>query len=232
MNQNNKEELVWATSWGVSTRLVGGLIMTHSDDQGLVIPPKLAPLQVVIVPIPKPNAEIDEAVEKIMRELKAKGVSVKYDTDKKKRPGFKFAEYELIGVPVRLGIGKRDLANGVVEVARRDTKEKSSQSLEGIADYILQLLDDIQKNLFQRAVDYRTEHTTSVDNFDDFKSVLDSKGGFVSAHWDGTTETELKIKELTKATIRCIPNDGVPEDGKCILTGKPSKERVLFAKAY
>ncbi|MCR9286839.1 MAG: proline--tRNA ligase [Bacteroidetes bacterium] len=232
LNQNNKEELVWATSWGVSTRLVGGLIMTHSDDQGLVIPPKLAPLQVVIVPIPKPNAEIDEAVEKIMRELKAKGVSVKYDTDKKKRPGFKFAEYELIGVPVRLGIGKRDLANGVVEVARRDTKEKSSQSLEGIADYILQLLDDIQKNLFQRAVDYRTEHTTSVDNFDDFKSVLDSKGGFVSAHWDGTTETELKIKELTKATIRCIPNDGVPEDGKCILTGKPSKERVLFAKAY
>lgn len=232
LNQNNREELVWATSWGVSTRLVGGLIMTHSDDQGLVIPPKLAPLQVIIVPIPKPNAEIDEAAEKIMRELSAKGVSVKYDTDKKKRPGFKFAEYEMKGVPVRLGIGKRDLANGVVEVARRDTKEKSSQSLDGIGDYIVQLLDDIQKNLFQKAIDYRTEHTTSVDNFEDFKEVLNSKGGFVSAHWDGTTETELKIKELTKATIRCIPNDNEQEEGKCILTGKLSKERVLFAKAY
>jgi prolyl-tRNA synthetase len=232
LNQNNREELVWATSWGVSTRLVGGLIMTHSDDQGLVIPPKLAPLQVIIVPIPKPNAEIDEAAEKIMRELSAKGVSVKYDTDKKKRPGFKFAEYEMKGVPVRLGIGKRDLANGVVEVARRDTKEKSSQPLDGIGDYIVQLLDDIQKNLFQKAIDYRTEHTTSVDNFEDFKEVLNSKGGFVSAHWDGTTETELKIKELTKATIRCIPNDNEQEEGKCILTGKPSKERVLFAKAY
>lgn len=232
LSKENKEELVWATSWGVSTRLVGGLIMTHSDDNGLVIPPKLAPTQVIIVPIPKPNPEIGEVAEKIMRELKAKGVSVKYDTDMKKRPGFKFAQYEMEGVPIRLGIGKRDLANGVVEVARRDTGEKSSQSLEGIADYVVQLLDEIQNNLFQKAIDYRAEHTTSVDNFDDFKEVLENKGGFISAHWDGTTETELKIKELTKATIRCIPNDGEPEDGKCILTGKPSKERVLFAKAY
>jgi prolyl-tRNA synthetase len=232
LNENQKEEYVWATSWGVSTRLMGGLIMTHSDDDGLIVPPKLAPTQVVIVPIPKPSAEIDEVAEKIMRELKDKGISVKYDTDKKKRPGFKFAQYELEGVPVRLGIGKRDLANGVVEVARRDTKEKSSQPLEGLGAHIKQLLDDIQNSLFQRALDYRNDHITSVDNFDDFKAVLDSKGGFVSAHWDGTTETELKIKELTKATIRCIPNDAQPEDGACVLTGAPSTQRVLFAKAY
>jgi prolyl-tRNA synthetase len=232
LNENQKEEYVWATSWGVSTRLMGGLIMTHSDDDGLIVPPKLAPTQVVIVPIPKPSAEIDEVAEKIMRELKDKGISVKYDTDQKKRPGFKFAQYELEGVPVRLGIGKRDLANGVVEVARRDTKEKSSQPLEGLGAHIKQLLDDIQNSLFQRALDYRNDHITSVDNFDDFKAVLDSKGGFVSAHWDGTTETELKIKELTKATIRCIPNDAQPEDGACVLTGAPSTQRVLFAKAY
>ncbi len=232
LNENNKEELVWATSWGVSTRLVGGLIMTHSDDSGLVLPPKLAPTQVVIVPIPKPNAEIDEASEKIMKALRDKGISVQYDTDKKKRPGFKFAEHEMKGIPVRLGIGKRDLENGVVEVARRDTKEKTSQPLEGIANYVEQLLKDIQNNLFQKALDYRAAHTTSVDTFDDFKGALESKGGFVSAHWDGTTETELKIKELTKGTIRCIPNDAEEEEGACILTGKPSKRRVLFAKAY
>lgn len=232
LNENQKTDYVWATSWGVSTRLIGGLIMTHSDDSGLVVPPKLAPLQVVIVPIPKPNDEIDAAAHKIMADLKAKGISVKYDQDKKKRPGFKFAEYEMRGIPVRLGIGKRDLENGQVEVARRDTKEKSSQPLEGIADHVEQLLVDIQDNLLKRAKAYRDEHTTSVDTFEEFKEVLDGKGGFVLAHWDGTTETEKKIKELTKATIRCIPLDAKPEDGKCILTGNPSKCRALFARAY
>jgi prolyl-tRNA synthetase len=231
-NENNEQEYVWATSWGVSTRLIGGLIMTHSDDDGLVLPPKLAPTQVVIVPIPKPAAEIDEAAEKIMKELRAKGIRVKYDMDMKNRPGFKFAEHELHGVPVRLGIGARDLANGHVEVARRDTKEKSNQPVDGIANYVIQLLDEIQQNLFDRSVKFREEHTTQVDNFDDFKDVLDSKGGFVSAHWDGATETEVKIKELTKATIRCIPIDNEKEDGECVLTGKPSSQRVLFARSY
>ncbi len=232
LDENNKESYVWATSWGVSTRLMGGLIMTHSDDDGLVIPPKLAPTQVIIVPIPKPAAEIDEVAEKIMKALRSKGISVSYDTDMKKRPGFKFAEHELKGIPVRIGIGKRDLENNQVEIARRDTKEKSMQNLDGIENYVEQLLADIQQNLFDRALRYRTEHTTRVDNFDDFKEVLESKGGFIEAHWDGTTETELKIKELTKATIRCIPNDVVEEPGKCVLTGKDSKHRVLFAKAY
>lgn len=232
LNENNQEEYVWATSWGVSTRLMGGLIMTHSDDDGLVLPPKLAPTQVMIVPIPKPEAQIDEVAEKIKRELEAKGITVGYDRDMKKRPGFKFAEHELKGIPVRIGIGKRDLENGQVEVARRDTKEKSLQPLSGIAAYIEQLLDDIQQNLFQKAVDFRTEHTTKVDTFEEFKEVLESKGGFISAHWDGTTETELKIKDLTKATIRCIPNDVEEEEGVDMLTGKPSKHRVLFAKAY
>ena len=206
--------------------------MTHSDDDGLVLPPKLAPIQAVIVPIPKPSEEIDEAAETIMKALKAKGITVKYDTDPKKRPGFKFAEYELKGVPVRIGIGKRDLEKGTVEVARRDTKEKTFQPMEGVADYIEQLLEDIQKNLFDRAVQFREDHTTAVDNFDDFKEVLESKGGFISAHWDGTDETEKKIKELTKATIRCIPLNAPEEDGQCVLTGKPSNRRVLFAKAY
>ena len=231
-NQNNKEEYVWATSWGVSTRLVGGLIMTHSDDDGLVLPPRLAPIQVVIVPIPKPNGEINEVAESLMVELKAKGISVKYDQDKKKRPGFKFAEYEMMGVPVRVGIGKRDLENGVVEVARRDTKEKSQVALEGLADNIQQLLEDIQNNLLSRAKTYRAEHTTEVNTFDEFKDVLANKGGFISAHWDGTPETEQKIKELTKATIRCIPNDAVEEAGKCVFSGEPSNKRVLFAMAY
>jgi prolyl-tRNA synthetase len=231
-NQNNKEEYVWATSWGVSTRLIGGLIMTHSDDDGLVLPPRLAPLQVVIVPIPKPNGEINEVAEDLMAALKAKGISVKYDQDKKKRPGFKFAEYEMMGVPVRVGIGKRDLENGVVEVARRDTKEKTQVALEGLADHIQQLLDDIQDNLLAKAKAYRAEHTTEVNSFEEFKEVLQNKGGFVSAHWDGTSETELKIKELTKATIRCIPNDAVEEEGTCVLSGNPSKRRVLFAMAY
>ncbi len=232
LNENNKEELVWATSWGVSTRLVGGLIMTHSDDDGLVLPPKLAPIQVVIVPIPKPNPEIDEVAEKIMKELRAKGITVQYDMDKKKRPGFKFAEHEMKGIPVRLGIGKRDLEKGVVEVARRDTKDKSSQPLDSIADHIEQLLEDIQQNLFQRAKAYRDNHITEVDTFEDFKTVLEQKGGFLSAHWDGTAATEDKIKELTKATIRCIPQGAKEEAGKCILTGQPSQRRVLFAKAY
>lgn len=231
-NQNNKEEYVWATSWGVSTRLIGGLIMTHSDDDGLVLPPRLAPLQVVIVPIPKPNGEINEVAEDLMTALKAKGISVKYDQDKKKRPGFKFAEYEMMGVPVRVGIGKRDLENGVVEVARRDTKEKTQVALEGLADHIQQLLEDIQDNLLAKAKAYRADHTTEVNSFEEFKEVLQNKGGFISAHWDGTSETELKIKELTKATIRCIPNDAVEEEGTCILTGNPSKKRVLFAMAY
>ena len=231
-NQNNKEEYVWATSWGVSTRLIGGLIMTHSDDDGLVLPPRLAPLQVVIVPIPKPNGEINEVAEDLMTALKAKGISVKYDQDKKKRPGFKFAEYEMMGVPVRVGIGKRDLENGVVEVARRDTKEKTQVALEGLADHIQQLLEDIQDNLLAKAKAYRADHTTEVNSFEEFKEVLQNKGGFISAHWDGTSETELKIKELTKATIRCIPNDAVEEEGTCVLTGNTSKKRVLFAMAY
>lgn len=231
-NENQKEEYVWATSWGVSTRLMGGLIMTHSDDDGLVVPPKLAPLQVVIVPIPKPDAVIDEAAEKIMKALKAKGISVKYDMDPKKRPGFKFGEYEMRGVPVRLGIGKRDLEKNQVEVARRDLKTKESVALEGIENHIENLLDEIQKSIYNKALAFRDERITSADSMDDFKSALESKGGFVSAHWDGTTETEVKIKELTKATIRCIPIDNKLEDGVCILTGKPSKQRVLFAKAY
>ncbi len=231
-DQNNKEEYVWATSWGVSTRLVGGLIMTHSDDEGLVLPPRLAPTQVVIVPIPKPQPEIMELADRIIQELKAKGISVLVDTDKKKRPGFKFAEYEMKGVPVRIGIGKRDIANGVVEVARRDTKEKSSIAIDGIAHYVEQLLEDIQSNLFERAKKFRDDRITSVDDFESFKEVLEDKGGFVSAHWDGTIETELKIKELTKATIRCIPNDQNPETGNDLLTNKTSKGRVLFAKAY
>jgi len=232
LNENNKEEFVWATSWGVSTRLIGGLIMTHSDDEGLVLPPKLAPTQVMIIPIPKPDDIINEAVDKVMALLKAKGISVKYDDDPKKRPGFKFAEHEMHGIPVRIAIGKRDLEKNVVEVARRDTKEKTSVPMDGIDDYIEQLLIDIQNNLFDRAKKYRDDHITKVDNFEDFKSVLAEKGGFISAHWDGTSETELKIKEMTKATVRCIPLDNLQEDGKCVLTGQPSKQRVLFAKAY
>ncbi len=232
LNKENQQEHVWATSWGVSTRLVGGLIMTHSDDEGLVLPPKLAPVQVVIVPIPKPGPELMEAAGKISTALRAKGISVKIDDDDQNRPGFKFAEYEMIGVPVRLGLGQRDLDAGQVEVARRDTKEKTSVSLNNIADHVANLLDAIQQNLFDRAKAYRDAHITPVDSWEDFESVLEDKGGFVSAHWDGTTETELAIKERTKATIRCIPVDHPQEAGKCILTGKPSAQRVLFARAY
>ncbi len=231
LDNNNKEQFVWATSWGVSTRLIGALVMTHSDDDGLVLPPKLAPLQVVIVPIPKPNGVILEHAEKIVAALKAKGISVKIDRDKKNRPGFKFAEYEMKGVPVRIGIGMRDIENNQVEIARRDTKEKTNVPMDGCADYVANLLEEIQNNLFTRAKSYRDDHITEVDSYDGFKEALEQKGGFIKAHWDGTTETELKIKEETKATLRCIPNDDGGE-GKCIVSGNPSKQKVIFAKAY
>jgi prolyl-tRNA synthetase len=232
MNDKNEEDFVWATSWGVTTRLVGALVMTHSDDEGLVLPPKLAPIQVVIVPIPRPEPELVAKANEIAAGLKAKGISVKIDLDDSKRPGFKFAEYEMKGVPVRLGLGMRDLANQQIEVARRDTKEKENIPLDSVVDHVNQLLQDIQDNLLKRAYDFRKAHTTPVDNFDDFKRILDTKGGFVLAHWDGTTETELKIKEETKATLRCIPIDAPEEQGVCVYSGKPSSRRVLFAKAY
>ena len=235
LSKENKLDYVWATSWGVSTRLIGALVMAHSDDDGLVMPPRIAPLQVVIVPIFKGDdqkAKIDERVEPLVRELRAIGISVKYDDSDNNRPGWKFAEYELKGVPVRIALGARDLENGVAEVARRDTKEKMSLPLDGLTGRIKDLLDEIQQNLYNRAKTYRDEHITRVEDFDTFQQVLDEKGGFVSAHWDGTAETEEKIKDLTKATIRCIPLNNPKEEGKCILTGKPSSERVLFARAY
>ena len=231
-NSKNESEYVWATSWGVSTRLIGGLIMTHSDDQGLVLPPKLAPIQVVIVPIPKPDPELLEKATEISDALKALGISVKIDTDESKRPGFKFAEYEMKGIPVRLGLGKRDLENNTIEVARRDTKEKMSIGLDVVVPYVDQLLEDIQINLYTRAKSFRDSHITRVENFDEFKDVIENKGGFVLAHWDGTAETEDKIKEETKATIRCIPLDAQEEVGVCVYSGKPSIKRVIFAKAY
>lgn len=228
----NTEEYVWATSWGVSTRLVGALIMTHSDDEGLVLPPKLAPTQVVIIPIPKPEAEIMLVADKIADALKARGISVLVDADEKNRPGFKFAEYEMKGIPVRVGIGKRDLAENKVEIARRDTKEKSFVSLDGVDAYIDDLLNEIQENLLQRSKVFRTEMTSEAKNMKEFNEIIDGKGGFVYAHWDGTGETEHKIKEETKATIRCIPDDAVDEVGVCIYSGKPSARKVLFARAY
>lgn len=234
-NKENQLEHVWATSWGVSTRLVGALVMAHSDDQGLILPPKIAPLQVVIVPIYKgeeQKAQIGVKVDEIIQELKALGIRVKYDDNDNARPGWKFAEYEMKGVPVRLAIGARDLEKNVVEVARRDTKEKNTVSLDGIAGYVQQLLADIQQNMFNKAKLYRDEHITKADSWDEFEKLLDEKGGFISAHWDGTVETEEAIKEKTKATIRCIPLNNPPEEGKCILTGKPSSQRVLFARAY
>lgn len=232
LTENNVEDFVWATSWGVSTRLIGALIMTHSDDDGLVLPPKLAPIQVVIVPIPKPFDELMVHAGKIADALKARGISVKIDTDEKNRPGFKFAEYEMKGVPVRIGIGARDIENGVLEIARRDTKEKTSVKIEEAIDHVVNLLDEIQENLYQRAIDFRKSNTYLVDTFEDFREIIEGKGGFVYAHWDGTPETEEKIKELTKATIRCIPNDAEDENGKDMISGKPSARRVLFAKAY
>lgn len=229
-------EHVWGTSWGVSTRLMGALIMAHSDDQGLVLPPKLAPIQVVIVPIYKGEeqlAQIRAKVDEITAQLRAKGISVKFDDRDTHKPGFKFAEWELKGVPVRFAMGPRDLENNTLEIARRDTGEKQSFDLSGdIAAKVEELLNDIQNNIYQKAVDFRTEHTTEVDSYEDFKKVLDDKAGFVSAHWDGTAETEDKIKEETKATIRCIPLDRKEEAGVCIYSGKPSQGRVLFAKAY
>ncbi|PSL46486.1 prolyl-tRNA synthetase [Chitinophaga niastensis] len=234
-NKENKLEHVWATSWGVSTRLIGALIMVHSDDEGLVMPPKIAPIQVVIVPIYKgadQKTALDEKVNVIVAELKRAGISVKYDDSDNNRPGWKFAEYELKGVPVRIAIGARDLENNVAEVARRDTKEKMSLSLDGLPARIQELLEEIQLNLFNKAKAFRDDHITFVDTFEEFEKVLDEKGGFVSAHWDGTAETEEQIKDRTKATIRCIPLNNPQETGTCILTGKPSKERVLFARAY
>jgi prolyl-tRNA synthetase len=234
-DKNNTLDYVWATSWGVSTRLIGGLVMTHSDDEGLVLPPKIAPIQVVIVPIYKGDeqkAMIDEKMFALVATLKQAGIRVKYDNSDNQRPGWKFAEYELKGVPVRIAVGPRDLENNQVEVARRDTKEKTSISMDGLTESIQQLLATIQTNLFERAKKYRDEHITEVNTWDEFVSVLDNKTGFVAAHWDGTPETEEKIKELTKATIRCIPLNNKQEAGTCILSGNPSIQRVLFARAY
>lgn len=234
-SKEGKQEYVWATSWGVSTRLIGGLIMTHSDDFGLVLPPKLAPIQVVIIPIYKSEEQllaISEKVTILSKELRAKGISVKFDHRDTHRPGAKFAEYELKGVPVRIAMGNRDIENGTLEVARRDTLEKQTIAQDEVVTYIESLLKKIQENLFEKAIHFRKEHTTEVATFDEFKDAIENRGGFVSAHWDGSQATEEKIKELTKATIRCIPNDAREEPGNCVLTGNPSSQRVLFAKAY
>ncbi len=234
-SKEGKLEHVWATSWGVSTRLIGGLIMTHSDDAGLVLPPKLAPIQVVIVPIYKGEDQLNAIYDKmkpVIEEMKSKGISVKFDDRDTMRPGAKFAEYELKGVPIRVAIGNRDLENGTVEVARRDTFEKQTVAQTELIDFVANLLDKIQVNLFSKALAYRNEHVTKVDSFEAFKDVIENKGGFISAHWDGTEATEDKIKDLTKATIRCIPNDAVEEEGVCVFSGEKSTRRVLFAKAY
>ncbi|GAB3931587.1 proline--tRNA ligase [Mucilaginibacter myungsuensis] len=234
-NKVNVQDFVWATSWGVSTRLIGALIMAHSDDAGLVLPPKLAPIQVVVVPIYKHQEELDnitEYVKGLTKELKAKGISIKFDNRDTHRPGAKFAEYELKGVPLRVAIGSRDMTNGTVELARRDTKTKETVNQEGLADLIEAKLEEIQQNIYQKAFDFRAANTTEVDTYDEFKRLLDEKPGFLSAHWDGTPETEQLIKDETKATIRCIPLDNKQEEGVCIRTGKPSTQRVLFARAY
>ena len=234
-NKEGKQEYVWATSWGVSTRLMGALIMAHSDNNGLVLPPKLAPIQVVMVPIYKGEEQLKEMtvkMEEIASELRKRGVSVKVDTRDNVRSGFKFAEYELKGVPVRLALGPRDLQNGTIELARRDTLTKEVVPQEGLTERIVALLDEIQKNIFQKALDYRNSMITEVNTWDEFVDVLENKGGFISAHWDGTVETEVAIKEATKATIRCIPLDVKEEEGTCIYSGKPSKCRVLFARSY
>ena len=233
--KEGKQEYVWATSWGVSTRLMGALIMAHSDNNGLVLPPKLAPIQVAMVPIYKGEEQLREMTEKmeaIAKELRAKGVSVKVDTRDNVRSGFKFAEYELKGVPVRLALGPRDLQNGTIELARRDTLTKEVVPQEGLTERIVALLDEIQQNIFKKALDYRNSMITEVNTWDEFVDALENKGGFISAHWDGTVETEVAIKEATKATIRCIPLDVKEEEGSCIYSGKPSKRRVLFARSY
>ncbi|HYH55666.1 MAG TPA: His/Gly/Thr/Pro-type tRNA ligase C-terminal domain-containing protein, partial [Anseongella sp.] len=234
-DREGKLDHVWATSWGVSTRLMGALIMAHGDDNGLVIPPKLAPLQVVIVPIYKNAgdlAPISEAAERIIKELKSQGISVKYDDSDKQRPGFKFAEYELKGIPVRIAIGPKDMENGTVEIARRDTGEKITVPVDETSRKVASLLDEIQQNIYKKALAFREANTRRADSYDEFRQLLEEKGGFILAHWDGTPETEQRIKEETKATIRCIPLDNPGESGTCILTGKPSEQRVVFAKAY
>ena len=234
-NKEGKQEYVWATSWGVSTRLIGALIMAHSDDQGLVLPPKLAPIQVVFVPIYKGEDQllmISEKIQNYVNAFKKIGISVKYDDRDTLRPGAKFAEYELKGVPVRIAMGSRDLENNTVEIARRDMLTKESISQDNLVEYVSELLEKIQANLFNSALQFRNNHITHVNSFEEFKDVIENKGGFVAAHWDGTEETEEKIKELTKATIRCIPNDAIEEAGNCIFTGKSSSKKVLFAKAY
>ncbi len=234
-DKDNKLEHVWGTSWGVSTRLMGALIMAHSDDEGLVLPPALAPIQVVIVPIHKGDeqlAAIADKLDPIITALRSKGVTVRFDNRTTHKPGFKFAEWEMKGVPVRIAMGPRDMENGTVEVARRDLKTKEVVSLDGIVDHVQDLLTNISANIYDTAKTYKEEHTTEVNSYEEFKNVLENKGGFISAHWDGTDETEAKIKEETKATIRCIPLGVVAEEGVCIHSGKPSKHRVLFAKAY
>ncbi len=234
-DRENKLDYVWATSWGVSTRLVGALIMAHSDDEGLILPPRIAPVQVVIVPIYKGDeqkAVLDVRAKELVAAFKKAGISVKYDDNDNARPGWKFAEYEMKGVPVRIAMGMRDLENNVVEVARRDTREKNSVSMDGLTDSIVQLLEDIQQNMYNKAKAYRDAHITEANSWEEFTALLEGKGGFISAHWDGTAETEAAIKEKTRATIRCIPLNNPQEAGSCILTGKPSKQRVLFAVAY
>ena len=234
-NKEGKQDLVWATSWGVSTRLMGALIMTHSDDKGLVLPPNLAPNQVVIVPIYKNEEQLDavsEVANNLMKDLRLKGVSVKFDNRTTYRPGAKFAQHELQGVPLRIAIGPKDLENGTVELARRDTLTKEIVELDNLVVKVADVMIEIQKGLHKKALDYRDSHITKVDTFEAFKEVLENKAGFISAHWDGTAETETKIKEITKATIRCIPLNNIEEEGKCIYSGKPSRQRVLFAKAY
>ena len=234
LTKENKQEYVWATSWGVSTRLIGALIMTHSDDNGLVLPPRLAPIQVVIIPISKGNqqlAAISKALEPVIAQLKAKGISIKYDDADNKRPGFKFADYELKGVPVRLVMGARDLENGTVEIMRRDTLEKETRPLEGIADYVENLLDDIQENIFLKAKAYRDERIYECDNYEEFKEKV-KEGGYFLCHWDGTAETEAKIKEETQATIRCVPFGYDQYPGVDMVSGQPANKRVIIARSY
>jgi prolyl-tRNA synthetase len=234
-DSSGKLDYVWATSWGLSTRMVGALIMAHSDNHGLILPPRLAPLQVIIIPIyklPEQLEKITERAKSIKTDLEKAGFSVKYDDRENNKPGWKFAHYELKGVPVRIAIGPRDLENSTVEIARRDTLDKETIPMKDVTAYITKLLDNIQENIFKKALKFRTENTFNVDKWSDFLEIIDNQGGFIMAHWDGTSETEEKIKEETKATIRCIPFEAEEEEGKCIYSGKPSKRRVLFARSY